>query len=205
MTEFWHDNIIDKSFYTLQSLRKEYDFVLIGGWAVFLYTKALKSKDIDIVVEPETLGRLKTRFDVIKNERLKKYEIKADSFDIDIYTPFWSELGLPLDFVIKNAISISGFNVPKKEILLILKLFTYTQRAGSLKGRKDMLDIVGLLYRNEVDFRNFRMILKQHNLEWLQDKLIEMLNTAVEIEELSLNRKQFADFKKSVLKNLNEK
>lgn len=80
--KFWHDAVTDKSFYTLQSLRKDFDFVVIGGWAVFLYTQTLKSKDIDIIVDLEVLARLKNRFDVTKNERLQKYEIKFDGFDL---------------------------------------------------------------------------------------------------------------------------
>src|SRR3989338_10184017 len=115
---FWHEFITEKSFRVLQELRKKYDFVLIGGWAVFLYTKQLKSKDIDIVINAETLGCLKQDFDVVKNERLQKYEIKMEGFDIDIYIPFWSQLGWPLDFILQNSVSIEGFRVHAKEILL---------------------------------------------------------------------------------------
>ena len=196
--EFWHNTIIDKSFHTLQALRKEYDFVLIGGWAVFLYTKALKSKDIDIIVAPEILGRLKTQFDVSKNERLKKYEIKFEGFDIDIYLPHWSVLGLPVEFIVKNTTSLGGFLVPTKEILLILKLFVYQQRKGSLKGRKDALDIIALLYYGGMDMDKFSNILKKYSLEGLKDELSELFDSMVEVKELNIGRKQFADFKKKL-------
>lgn len=200
---FWHDLVTDKSFYTLQSLRKEYDFVLIGGWAVFLYTQSLKSKDINIIVNAETLGRLKINFEVIKNERLKKYEIKFDSFDVDIYLSFWSELGLPLDLIMGNSISLDGFRLPPKEILLILKLFTHTQRKGSLKGQKDVLDIFSLLYyADQIDFDKFSCILKDQHLENLKGELAEIFNSVIEIKELSINKKQYADFKKIIMKNL---
>lgn len=200
--QFWHDLITDKSFYTLQSLKKEYDFVLIGGWAVFLYTKSLKSKDIDIVVDAETLGRLKTSFEVVKNERLKKYEIKADGFDIDIYLSFWSELGLPLDWLMEHTVSQEGFRLPTKEILLTLKLFTYSQRKGSLKGQKDALDIFSLLYYNQTDFLKLLDLFKMHNLKNLAAELLEVLNSATEIKELDVNKKHYADFKKRVKRNL---
>lgn len=49
--EFWNDIAIDKSFKILQELRKEFDFVLIGGWGVYFLTKAVKSKDIDMMVD----------------------------------------------------------------------------------------------------------------------------------------------------------
>lgn len=202
MKEFWHDTITDKSFYTLQTLRKEYEFVLIGGWAVFLYTKALKSKDIDMIVSLETLGRLKTNFDVRKNERLKKYEINMDGFDVDIYVPFYSELGVPADFIFKDTLSIDGFTVPQKEILLILKIFVYGQRKGSLKGKKDLLDIIGLLYFNNIDFKKIETMTGDFRLEHLQKELNDLLNFTYEVEELGLNKKQFSDFKKKIFKQL---
>lgn len=203
--DFWHNFITEKSFQALQSLRKGYDFVLIGGWAVFLHTKQLKSKDIDIVVSAETLGRLKQDFDVIKNGRLHKYEIKMEGFDVDIYTSFWSELGLPLDYILENTISIEGFKAPAKEILLCLKIFTYGQRKGSLKGKKDKIDIVSLLYFNNVNFKSFDGILTKFSLGNLFAELKELLNSEIEMEELNLNKKQYADFKRKILKLLAQK
>jgi len=43
----------------LLELNRKYRFVLIGGWAVYLYSKALKSRDIDIVIDFETLAKMK--------------------------------------------------------------------------------------------------------------------------------------------------
>ena len=48
--EFWNSLLTEKSWEILQELRKNYDFILIGGWAVYLLTKQKKSKDIDIVI-----------------------------------------------------------------------------------------------------------------------------------------------------------
>ena len=199
---FWHEFITEKSFRVLQELRKKYDLVLIGGWAVFLYTKQLKSKDIDIVVGAETLGRLKKDFDVVKNERLQKYEIKMEGFDVDIYVAFWSQLGLSLDYILQNSVSIEGFKVPTKEILLCLKIYTYSQRKSNLKGQKDKIDIISLLYFDGVDFNNLRDILEKFSFGNLLLELKELLNSAAETEELGLNKKQYADFKKRILKRI---
>jgi len=79
---FYHNLITDKSWKMLILLRKSYDFILIGGWAVYLYTKVLKSKDIDIVVGFDELERLKHDFEVSKNVRLKKYEARAEEIEI---------------------------------------------------------------------------------------------------------------------------
>lgn len=203
MTEqFWHNLITEKSFLALAELAKRFQFVLIGGWAVYFYTRTLKSKDIDIIAEFEELGKLKQNFSLIKNERLKKYEIRGDGFDIDIYISHWSDLGLPLDYVIKNTAIIEGFRVPRKEVLLTLKLFAYKERKHSLKGKKDLIDIVGLLYKNKISFTKFIILLKAHKLEYLGKELANILKTTFEIKELDINRKQFSDFKKPLLKFL---
>ena len=70
--EYYHDNITRQSYSVVQTLNREYNFVLIGGWAVFLYAGTLKSKDIDIIIDYGALTKLKENFDVLKKERLKK-------------------------------------------------------------------------------------------------------------------------------------
>lgn len=202
--QFWHNLIIEKSFLALQELARSFKFTLIGGWAVYFYTKTLKSKDIDIIVDFEELGELKRNFTLIKNERLKKYEIRGDGFDIDIYVSHFSALGLPLDYVIKNTTTIEGFKLPKKEILLALKLFVYKERKGSLRGKKDMIDIVSLLYKNKISLSKFMVLLKKFKLDNLAQELIDILITTFEVKELNINRKQFSDFKKPILEELKE-
>lgn len=44
-----------------------------------------------MVVDFSELGRLKQDFILEKNERLKKYQIKIESVDIDIYLPHYSK------------------------------------------------------------------------------------------------------------------
>lgn len=187
--QFWHNLVTEKSFAFLQEFAKQFQFVLIGGWAVYFHTKALKSKDIDIVVTFEELGKLRTQFDLIKNERLKKYEIKADGFDVDIYVPHYSELGVSFNEVMQSAVSMEGFRVPRKEVLLALKLYVYEQRKGSLKGKKDMIDIISLLYYGNISPKLVK------DTKTLRD----ILTATYEIKELGLGRKKFADFKKYVL------
>lgn len=200
--QFWHDLIIEKSFAFLQEFSKRYQFVLIGGWAIYFYTHALKSKDIDIIIDFTELGRLKQEFIVIKNERLKKYEIKAQGFDVDIYVPNWSILGLPPNVVIEDTIIKEGFRIPRKEVLLVLKTFVYAERKASLKGKKDMLDIISLLYRTHPSMQKFSQLLQTYHLEYLQKELGEILQHTYEVKEFGLNRKSFSDFKKGVLAQL---
>ncbi|MBI3442815.1 MAG: hypothetical protein HY007_03545 [Candidatus Sungbacteria bacterium] len=200
--QFWHDRITDLSFAFVQHLRSQFTFVLIGGWAVYLYTKTLKSKDIDIIVDFDELGKMRERFLLVKNDRLQKYEIKGEGFDVDIYVPHWSFVGLPADFVMDHAVALQGFRVPEKEILLALKLFVYTQRKGSLKGKKDMLDVISMLYHAEPRLDRMRAILREHHTAPIESELREILRATHEVPELGLNQKQFADFKKPLLKEL---
>src|SRR3989338_8860563 len=118
---YYRDQVTQKSWRILTQLSQKYSFVLIGGWAVWLYTKQLKSKDIDIVVELSELDKLKTTYDLTKNERLKKYEIKQVEVDVDIYVPFYSTPGVAAEQILKNVVEIESFKIPSRELLLVLK------------------------------------------------------------------------------------
>lgn len=56
--------------------------------------------------------------DLVKNDRLKKYEIHVGEFDVDIYTPFFSDLGIPAEDLIKLTRKVQGFTVLAPEALL---------------------------------------------------------------------------------------
>ena len=120
--EFWHESLTQASWEKLAELSKEYDFTVIGGWAAWLWTKQHKSRDIDIVADYGTLEGLRQKYGVRKNDRLKKYEIKMQDFDVDIYVPYYSNPGIIAEDLVKLADSLEGFNVVKAEVLLVLKL-----------------------------------------------------------------------------------
>jgi len=197
--EYYHDLITEKSFQILQDLRKKYQFILIGGWAIFLYTKSLKSKDIDIIVEYKELEKLKNDFSVFKNERLKKYEIKIEEIDIDIYLPFYSQLGLPIEEIKNYTQSQEGFIVAWPEILLILKIYVFGQRKNSAKGQKDLLDIFSLLKSDLINWRKYREIIKKYNLSHLNDDLKNLVSSIKPLAELNLNEQAIAKLKKKIL------
>lgn len=153
--QFYHDLVTEKSFQLLRVLRRQFKFVLIGGWAVFFYTRALKSKDIDIMVDYGELSRLKEVYPVSKNERLKKYEIKRGEVDVDIYLPHYSDLGIPIERLTAFTVEREGFTLPVPEVLFLLKLYAYQSRRGSVKGKKDELDIFSLAFLPEFDWRQY--------------------------------------------------
>jgi len=200
--EYYHSLITEKSFQILKDLRKKYQFVLIGGWAIFLYTKALKSKDIDLIIEYDELKKLKTDFSVYKNERLKKYEIKIEDTDIDIYLPFYSQLGLPIEEIKKYIRSQEGFTVPCPEILLILKTYVFKRRGASPKGKKDLLDIFSLLKSDLINWQIYHGLTKKYNFKSLNNDLKDLVGSVKPLAELNLNEQLIAKLKKKILLNI---
>ncbi|MEK7616215.1 MAG: hypothetical protein AAB420_03355 [Patescibacteria group bacterium] len=202
MPEFYHNIITEKSFQFLQTLRAQYRFVLIGGWAVFLYTRSLKSKDIDIIVEYGELGRLGETYEVRKNDRLKKYEIKTGEFDVDVYVAHYSELGIPAETIVRRAQDREGFLVPPLELLLLLKLHAWLERRGSAKGRKDELDILSLAFSPECDWKAYAELVKECKLETHDKEFHILLNQTHRVPELDFNEQQVAKMKKKILSKL---
>jgi len=200
--QYWHSLITQKSFDILKELNKKYKFILIGGWAVFLYTHSLKSKDIDIVIDHEEFSRLKEEYQVFKNERLKKYEIKIEGIDIDIYLPYYSNPGLPAEEIKKFAVKKEGFSVPWPEVLLILKQTVFEQRKNTPKGNKDKLDIFSLILLEEFDFKRYKNLLKKYNLFYLLKYLKSLLKETYELKELNLSRHRTAKIKREILEKL---
>lgn len=199
---YYQDIITNKSFNILQNLKQNYNFILIGGWAVFLYTKSLKSKDIDIIINYDELEKIRKNFSLNKNDRLKKYEIKIEEIDIDIYLPFYSNFKIPLEEINQYACSIGGFLTLQPEILLILKQTAFWERQASPKGEKDKIDIISLLNLDGFDFELYQRVLKKYDLMDYQKELINLLGSINQAPELSLNQYQYTKFKNRVLKFL---
>ena len=202
MQEFYHDLTTKKSFEALQDLKRKFKFILIGGWAVFLYTRALKSKDIDLILDYDELEKFKREFEVSKNERLKKYEAKIDEIDIDIYLPFYSNLGLAVEEIQKYCQSREGFLLPLPEILLILKTYVFKERQGTTKGKKDLIDIFSLLMKDLIDWQKYKDLVKKYNLQGLNQELKNLISSQTAIPELGLLNHQISKLKKKTLKNL---
>jgi len=202
MPEFYQELITEKSFKTLQVLRQKFNFILIGGWAIYLYTKALKSKDIDMILDYDELEKFKREFNVFKNDRLKKYEVKTEGIDIDIYLPYFSKLGIPIEEVKNYTQSVEGFLVPIPEILLILKIYVFEKRKGTNKGEKDKIDIFSLIADEKIDWQEYKKLVEKYNLKELNQKLKELISSAKTIPELNLLNHQISKLKKKILEKL---
>jgi hypothetical protein len=198
--EFWHDVLIEKSWAVLLELRKRYEFILLGGWAVYLYTKALKSKDIDIIVDYNTLGLMGRELPLKKNERLRKYELLISDVEVDVYVPYFSNLGIPVEDVAANIRVLEGFKVPTPEVLLILKQAAEVERAGSVKGLKDRIDILALLIYSEIDFNTYLSLVNKYSLSSYRERLKNLVETADrEFKELGItNPRQIRLLRKKI-------
>lgn len=199
MQGFYHGLITQKSWKILQELRAKYEFILIGGWAVFLYTHALKSKDIDLVLEHAELEKLKERFEVSKNNRLKKYEARYSEVEIDIYVPFYSNPGLPAEDLKNFSVSIEGIKTVEKEILAILKQRALMDRIHSMKGRKDLIDLISLITLDDFDWDRYRKTLQSYGLQEYLRFAKEEITKVREINEIGLNVHKMARLKKKIL------
>lgn len=201
-SQYYQNTVTQKSWELLRSLKKQFPFTLIGGWAVYLYTKALKSKDIDIIIDYDVFQQLKNTNALEKNERLHKYQIKKENIDIDIYLPHYSFLGLPVKLLQEFTDKKESFTILKKEALLVTKLFAFSQRKNSIKGQKDLIDIVSLLMTPDFDFTFFNTFLKNNKIMKYNQMTQSILVETKEINELNLNQHFFAKKKKVLLQNL---
>ena len=188
--EFWNSLLTEKSWMILQELPKKYKFILIGGWAVWLLTRQNKSKDVDIVVNINELEKLKQEI-LRKNDRLKKYEIKKEEVDIDVYLEYYSELAIPVEDIKYYLLKIEGFDVACPELLLILKQKAYSNRKNSIKGEKDGIDIISLLFFCDIDFKRYYEILKKYKIEDYLRELKTLLFNFKEYSMLGLNPREF--------------
>lgn len=202
--EFWNSMLTEKSWKIMQDLKKEkFRFIIIGGWAAYLWTKQHKSKDIDILIPDfNELGLLNKKFVLNKNDRLRKYEIKFEEIDVDIYVPYYSKLSLPVEDIIKKTTKIEGFEVVQPEVLLALKQGAEWDRKDSIKGQKDRIDIITLLCYANPDFKKYQELLFQHKLDSYRQRLKEILVGFTDVQYVGMNIKEYAKIKKELLKKI---
>ena len=199
--EFWNSLLTEKSWQILQEIRKKYNFILIGGWATYLWAGQQKSKDIDIVVDMKELQKLKSE-NLGKNDNLKKYEIKKQDIDIDIYVEHYSKLTIPVEDLKNYKSAVEGFNVIIPEILLILKQGAFIDRENSIKGEKDKIDIMSIILFANVDYKKYLSILKRYKLENYIDKLISLIKGFKDYAKFDLSPREFKIKKERILKEL---
>lgn len=184
--ELWNEIVVEKSYNVLNRIKTELDFVIIGGWASWFHTKTVKSKDIDMYVNFEDFFNFqKILADrgifISLNQKLKKYEAKIDEVEIDIYTPKYCDLIVPCKDVFSEKWykKIGGFKVILPEPFLILKLNAEENRSGTIKGFKDRIDILSMIYKIDLDKKLLSDIEKRYNFA-AKNKILEIIKTSNE-------------------------
>ncbi|MEK9143527.1 MAG: hypothetical protein AAB481_02785 [Patescibacteria group bacterium] len=197
--DYYHNLVTEKSWKELQNLRRRLDFTLIGGWATYIYAKTLKSKDIDIIVDYDTLPVLTKLYDLSKNDRLKKYQAANDEVEIDIYLPHYSKIGIPVEDLMGKTRVVEGFTVVDPDYLCALKLYVLGERGRTPKGRKDFLDILSLFLSSLIDAAVVSALITRYHLEASRDILVDFLSESQEIPELALSTHRYAKVKREIV------
>ncbi len=197
--EFWNSEITETSWKTLKRLKGEVRFILIGGWAVYLYTHLEKSKGIDIIVDYDALKSLNELYELNKNQKLSKYQIKLGDLDIDVYVPYYSKLSVPPEDIIASSRSVEGFMLPSPEMLLVLKLGALNARRASIKGQKDAVDILGLLLYSDLDKNLVKSLCAKYrvNTDAIKDAVKNVDDDT--LAYLNTNRHHFSKARKQLI------
>ena len=204
MAEFWNELLTKKSWELLVSMSKEqFRFILIGGWATYLWSRLHKSKDIDIVlIDLNDLDYLKSKYDLKKNDNLKKYEIVFGDIDVDIYAPYFSKLAMPAEDLHQYSAKIENITVAKPEALVILKQGAELERKDSVKGMKDRIDIFSLLCLADFDFKLYVGIIEKYRLEGYFQRLADIVKNFKDYNYLSLTPGELRLKKTKILEKL---
>lgn len=154
-------DIYEKSLETLKQIidaqeRNNFQIVLIGGWASWVYNPYLKSRDIDLVVKKEDYWKLKKflssiGFSETYGEHLGKKGFlmlyQGDKIEIDVYDE--TVAGFDVKRILKNSqrreIENKVVRVASVTDLAIMKFKSVSDRMGSAKGEKDLSDLLAIL------------------------------------------------------------
>jgi len=177
------DEVVERSWRVLGELKGFADFVLIGGWGVYFWTRKLKSRDIDVYIDQKNFYKLQSEltqkgYALKRNVRLMKFEALIGDVEVDIYTPFVSRLVIPcLDVFDRKLYSvIEGFKVAIPEVLLLLKAQAARDRWHAEKGLKDRVDIISLLKFADVKRDVLEQMLKEYDT---QHRLRDVIKRAI--------------------------
>jgi hypothetical protein len=185
----WRDEAVERSWRVLGELKSFADFVLIGGWGVYLWTRKLKSRDIDVYVDQENFYKLQSEltlrgYGLKRNVRLLEFEALISDVEVDIYTPFVSRLVVPcLDVFDRKLYSvIEGSKVAIPEVLLLLKAQAAQGRWHAEKGLKDRVDIISLLKFADVKRDVLEQMLREYDAQHMLRDAIKRAMSESRIE-----------------------
>ncbi len=163
--EFYNDNETSKSLDVLNGLAKKVDFVLIGGWAVNFYVNMQKSKDVDIAIDTEQLPYFKKYGIQDYGEIGIKYSLIDGTYvDLFIEGVADEDITIPVKKILATTNVIRGIKVVDESVLLLLKMGGYFREERD-KQRKDVIDVVTLLFYGRVNLRTVKKYVEEYKID----------------------------------------
>lgn len=109
---------------------------------------------------------------------------------------------LPIGEIMKHTAKVENIEVVLPEILLILKQGAELDREHSVKGAKDRVDIMTLLFFPGIDVSKYEKFLAKYELGGFKQRLRKIIREFKDIKHLNLNLREFKLKKKELLDNL---
>ena len=163
--EFYNDNETSKSLDVLNGLAKKVDFVLIGGWAVNFYVNMQKSKDVAIAIDTEQLPYFKKYGIQDYGEIGIKYSLIDGTYvGLFIEGVADEDITIPVKKILATTNVIRGIKVVDESILLLLKMGGYFREERD-KQRKDVIDVVTLLFYGRVNLRTVKKYVEEYKID----------------------------------------
>lgn len=165
MPRQFYSERVNSSMDVLNELSKRIDFVLIGGWAVYLYVNTQKSMDIDIALDYKHLDYF-NKYGISNYPNININYTVINGVVVDIFLPEFSDKDLPfkVNDILSNYAKIRNIKVVDKEMLLLLKVWGYFSNDRT-KLQKDVIDVVSLLFYGEVNLAKVKSLIKTNKLE----------------------------------------
>lgn len=183
---FWNREKTSGSFAVLRSLVSDgLDFVLIGGWAVYYYTRQQESLDVDIAISYDRLEFFRNAGIADHEGTRIKYSIRNGIY-VDIFVSEFSDPDLPISVseILKHFNAIDGVKVVDREMLLLLKLWGYF-RDDEVKVRKDIIDVASLVIYGDINLSRVAALARRYKIPARRgaDVLLEYMDKAETLTE----------------------
>lgn len=205
-------DIYEKSLEILKKIidaqeKHNFQIVVIGGWATWIYNPYMKSRDIDLVVKKEDYWKLKNFLDSMgfsetSGEHLGKKGFvmlyQGDKVEIDVYDE--TVAGFDVKRVIKNSQErkLEGKKVKVASLtdLTIMKSKSVIDRLGSTKGEKDLSDLLAILDEHYGDI-NWKSVRKEIGRKETKNVMRILLSDIKQAQKIyGIDFKKFQEMKK---------
>ena len=151
--EFYADALTDRSLEVVtELLAKVPEAILIGGWATWRRTGALKSHDIDVLVDQAAKDQILGVCDESSQSGHvggRKWRGTLHGIHVDLYVPYQSVLGqrlqLRTEHLLGHTEMVDGWRLIDRPAHVTTKLAALLDRLDALPGEKDRREVLSLI------------------------------------------------------------